>query len=88
MLTCRDVTDLATEYQEGALPLLRRLGMRLHVLMCGACRRYLAQLRTVTAALRRLPPDAPPDAVRQRLAAAFREARTRDEPGPGGPGRS
>jgi len=87
MLTCRDVTELATEYQEETLPLRRRLGMRLHILMCGACRRYLAQLRTVAAALRRLPPDGPPDAVRQRLVAAFREARTKDGPGFGGPGR-
>jgi len=87
MLTCRDVTELATEYQEETLPLRRHLGMRLHILMCGACRRYLAQLRTVAAALRRLPPDGPPDAVRQRLVAAFREARTKDGPGFGGPGR-
>jgi hypothetical protein len=78
MLTCRDVTELATEYQERALPLRRRLGMRLHLLMCGACRRYLAQLRTVAAALRRLPPEAPPDAVQQGLAAAFREASRKD----------
>jgi hypothetical protein len=82
MLTCRDVTELATEYQEGALvPLRRRLGIRLHVLMCAACRRYLAQLRTVAAALRRLPPEPPPDAVRQHLAAAFREA-ARPDAGP------
>ena len=82
MLTCRDVTELATEYQEGALPIRQRLGMRLHILVCSACRRYLAQLRTVAAALCRLPPEVFPDAERQRLAAAFREA-SRAERAPG-----
>jgi hypothetical protein len=85
MLTCREVTELATDHMEGALPLRRRLGVRLHVLMCGACRRYLAQVRTVTAALRRLPPAAPPDSVRSRLTTAFREAaRGRPTSGDGG----
>ena len=74
MLTCRDVTELATDYQEGALSLGRRLEVRLHVLMCRFCRRYLAQMRTVADALRRLPPEGPPTAVNERLAAAFREA--------------
>lgn len=89
MLTCRDVTELATEYQEGALPLRRRLGMRLHVLMCGACRRYLAQMRGVATLLARLRPEPPADAVRDRLAAAFREtAKANRAPGADSAGRS
>jgi anti-sigma factor ChrR (cupin superfamily) len=74
MLTCRDVTELATDYQEGALSLRRRLEVHLHLLMCRFCRRYLAQMRTVAEALARLPPEDPPEAVRERLAAAYREA--------------
>jgi predicted anti-sigma-YlaC factor YlaD len=74
MLTCREVTELATDHMEGVLPLRRRVGVRLHLLLCGACRRYLAQMRTVTAALRRLPPAAPRGPVSPRLTAAIREA--------------
>ncbi len=89
MLTCRNVTELATDYQEGALSLRRRLEVRLHLLMCRFCRRYLAQMRTVADALRRLPPEGPPEAVGDRLAAAFREAsRSADKPKVGGPERS
>jgi anti-sigma factor RsiW len=85
MLTCRDVTELATDYQEGALSLRRRLEVRLHLLICRFCRRYLAQMRTVADALHRLPPEGPPEAVSDRLAAAFREAsRPTDKPKVGG----
>jgi hypothetical protein len=74
MLTCRDVTELFTDYDERALPWRRRVAVRLHVLMCGACRRYLAQLRAVSVALRGLGVEPPPQAVRQGLTAAFRRA--------------
>jgi anti-sigma factor RsiW len=89
MPTCRDVTELATDYQEGTLSLRRRLEVRLHLLMCRFCRRYLAQMRTVADALRRLPPERPPEAVRERLVAAFREApRSAHKPKVGGSERS
>jgi anti-sigma factor RsiW len=56
MLTCRDVTELTTEYLEGALPLHRRLGLRFHLAYCSFCRRHLAQVRATVSMLRNLPP--------------------------------
>ena len=56
MLTCRDVTEMTTDYLERALPLHRRVGMRVHLAYCSFCRRHLQQVRATIALLRRLPP--------------------------------
>jgi anti-sigma factor ChrR (cupin superfamily) len=65
MLSCRDVVTLATEYAEGRLPWTARLQMRLHLLMCAFCRRYLKQMDLTKLLLGRLGktperPDIPP----------------------------
>jgi predicted anti-sigma-YlaC factor YlaD len=54
MLNCREVTSLASDYLEGALPRRTRLGIRFHLLMCWMCRRYLRQLELTTKVLRTL----------------------------------
>lgn len=54
MLSCRDITELATEHDDGAMSARRGLSFRLHLVMCGHCRRYVKQLRDTTAALRSL----------------------------------
>jgi hypothetical protein len=56
MLTCRDVTEMTTDYLERALPLHRRMGMRMHLACCSFCRRHLLQVRAAIALLGRLPP--------------------------------
>ena len=63
MPTCREITELATDHREGALPLRRRLGVELHLARCADCRVYLDQMeetiRAVGLALRDwLPSDA------------------------------
>ncbi len=45
MLVCRDVTELVSDYLERALPVRQRLAVRLHLLRCEACRRYIDQMR-------------------------------------------
>ncbi|MCO4769500.1 MAG: zf-HC2 domain-containing protein [Deltaproteobacteria bacterium] len=76
MLSCKDMTDLATEYTEGALPRWRSLSYRMHLAMCGHCRRYVAQLRRTAEALRQLAPHPSgldPD-TRESVMAAFRSS--------------
>ncbi|MGF1613718.1 MAG: anti-sigma factor family protein [Gammaproteobacteria bacterium] len=51
MLNCRQVTDRASDYLDQALPFGERLQMRLHLLLCHHCRRYLRQLRATVQAL-------------------------------------
>jgi anti-sigma factor RsiW len=43
--TCRDISELVTDYLDRALPLPRSAGARWHLMQCEACRRYIAQMR-------------------------------------------
>ncbi len=53
MMTCREVASLiASDGLEGAW-WGRRLGVRLHLLMCRHCRRYAEQLRAIGARARK-----------------------------------
>jgi anti-sigma factor RsiW len=58
-LTCRDMAELVTPYLEGALPLRTRLAARFHLLLCEACRRYVAQMRRTIGFLGAVPPSPP-----------------------------
>lgn len=74
MMTCRDVTALASQHLDGELPIGKRLAIRMHVLMCRHCRRYLRQLRATVLLLGTLrgadaAPTPPSDALIAGLAA-------------------
>ena len=80
MLTCRDVADFLMEYLDGSLPFLRRVSFRFHILLCPACRRYLAQYRETVRlgqdAFCDEDPDAPaPEEVPDRLVKAILDSR-------------
>jgi anti-sigma factor RsiW len=65
MLSCREVTDKASDYLDAALPPGQRMALRLHLSVCRHCRRYLRQLRATVAALRHLDgADVSEDTVR------------------------
>ena len=68
MMTCREVANLiASDGLEGAW-WGRRLGVRMHFLMCRHCRRYAAQLRAIGACARkRWGPEAEDSDTLQRL---------------------
>ncbi len=62
MLTCKQITELVTDYAEGQLGLMDRLRFRMHIGMCRNCRRYVRQLQATAKALGKLPePEIPPD---------------------------
>jgi hypothetical protein len=54
MLSCRDVTQLISESMDTSLPLGKRMGVRLHLLMCRFCARYERQLLLIRKTVRRL----------------------------------
>ena len=56
MPTCRDMSELVTDYLEQATPLRLRLGMWLHLRQCDACRRYYDQMRKTVQLLADVPP--------------------------------
>ncbi len=54
MLSCKDVTERAGDWTDGQLGFRQRLAVRLHLLICAFCRRFLRQYRLAaeTAAVR------------------------------------
>jgi len=51
MLRCKDIANHSGDYLDHRLPFNRRLGVWLHIMMCGHCRRYLRYLKTLTTLL-------------------------------------
>jgi len=54
MLSCKDVTKLVSESMDRSLPFGKRIGVRLHLLICKFCARYERQLLLVRETVRRL----------------------------------
>lgn len=75
MMSCKDVTALASQYVDGELPIARRLGLRMHVAMCRHCRRFLRQLRTTLELLGTLGEPTEPEVIDDAVLAAFRARR-------------
>ncbi len=67
MMTCREIAERTTDYLEGQLGFVARLGFRLHVGLCAGCRAWLEQIRTTVASLGELPdePAPAPDVMRE-----------------------
>lgn len=64
MLRCRELVYLVTGGEPAAVPLRRRVAVRVHLLMCGHCRAYvrsLERLRILARALWRGIPAADPE---------------------------
>jgi predicted anti-sigma-YlaC factor YlaD len=53
MLSCRQVHDHASALVDRELSTREAVAVRLHLLMCGACRRFIRQFRLLTRVLRR-----------------------------------
>ena len=59
MLKCKDVVEKADALVDGSpLSWRERLALRMHLLMCHHCRRYVHQLRELVTSLRSAPPPA------------------------------
>nr|WP_320166111.1 hypothetical protein [uncultured Methylophaga sp.] len=56
MFQCKDVAEEASNYLEGDLPIRKRLGLFLHLLVCSCCRNYLQQLRQTISTVATLRP--------------------------------
>lgn len=54
MLRCREVTRLHASDELERATLATRIGVRLHLMMCRHCRRYVRELRRIGEAVRSL----------------------------------
>jgi len=75
-LTCRDLTDRASEYLDGRLPILTKVLVVPHLASCTPCRAYVKQINLVSSALRSLPNLYPSPVHRLRLRQQFAASHT------------
>lgn len=75
MLSCREMSERASELSEGRVSWRTRAEAGLHWLMCRHCRRYLGQIRLTMQALRRLRGAQPPASADRILQALERRGR-------------
>lgn len=54
MLSCHEVSRLVSESLDRKLPFRQRLGVRLHLMMCRLCSRFLKQMKFLREAAHRL----------------------------------
>lgn len=72
MPTCRDMSELVTDYMERAVSRRVRVDMWWHLVRCGACRRYFDQVRR-TVRLVATGANPPDDGAADSVVAAFRD---------------
>jgi predicted anti-sigma-YlaC factor YlaD len=70
-LTCRDVTNRASEYLDDRLPILTKVWVGLHLASCAHCRAYMKQIDLISSALKNLPKLYPSPVNRLRLSKRF-----------------
>ncbi|MEQ9394709.1 peroxidase-related enzyme [Haliea sp.] len=68
MLNCREVSHKASLYLEGELPWRERVAMRMHLMMCNNCRRFVQQLSELIRAIPFMHRQASPEEVENVLA--------------------
>ncbi len=76
MLSCRDVTDRASDYLDEELGLRTRLLVAMHILACRHCRRFVDQITATIRLVRRSGDELPSKDLEDGLVAKLRERRT------------
>jgi predicted anti-sigma-YlaC factor YlaD len=72
MLTCRELTELVTDYLEDRLSFGQRLRFEMHLGLCGDCRAYLRQMKQTIATLGSLHGGDIPEKASKELLTRFR----------------
>jgi anti-sigma factor RsiW len=72
-MTCKEITELLTDYLEGKLSPLERWRFRWHIGLCKDCRAYLRQMRATIRIAGRLSDEPLPEAVQAQLLHRFRD---------------
>ena len=80
-MTCRELSEIVTDYLEGAMPLRDRIRFDLHLAVCPECRRYVEQMKQTVATLGHLPAEPLAPQVEAKLLEKFRDwKRARTDP--------
>lgn len=81
MLTCRELVGKADQYLDGELSLRERMAIRMHILVCHHCRRYLRQLGALLRAFPRRHKAASNEEVCAVMEHLRQHADDQDKPG-------
>jgi predicted anti-sigma-YlaC factor YlaD len=76
--TCRDMSELVTDYLERVISIRKRVDMWWHLVRCEACRRYYDQMRRTIWLLRRMPASPPDTGTEDRVLATARRQQEQD----------
>ena len=61
MLSCKQQVARSSDYLDGQLSVRERLLVRHHLMFCPNCRRFIKQMRLMSATLKKLPEPLPSD---------------------------
>ncbi len=67
MLSCKEATRIVSEGLDRELPFWRRMGLRLHVVMCRGCLRYTRQITALNRLITDHYGDDPPAEVSEHV---------------------
>ena len=81
-LTCKELTEVLTDYLEGVMPLEERARFEAHLALCEGCVTYVEHMRQVISTVHELRPDDIEATAPNDLLEAF-HAWKRGEPLPG-----
>jgi anti-sigma factor RsiW len=82
-ITCRELTEVVTDYLEGVMPAAERARLDAHLELCEGCVNYVAQMRQTIRAVGELDAGEVEATVPDDVLAAFRAWR-RGDPVPEG----
>jgi anti-sigma factor RsiW len=54
-INCREASELISAAADGELPRRDRIALRIHLILCTACKRFAAQLSILRAAMSAMP---------------------------------
>ncbi|MFN0247073.1 MAG: anti-sigma factor family protein [Kofleriaceae bacterium] len=71
MSSCKQITEIVTDYLEGRMGLADRVRFQMHLGMCKHCREHVRQMKTTIAVLGKLPDEPSPEDARDELRKRF-----------------
>lgn len=77
MLSCKDISQLASEHIDNEMPFFKRMQFRMHLMMCKNCRRFVEQFQLTIESISHLTPPKPCESeTNQQVARLMEIART------------
>lgn len=67
MLSCKQAARLVSDGLDREMPFWRRMGLRLHVIMCRGCSRYARQITALNGLITNHYAEDPPAEVSERV---------------------